>query len=272
MEVQRTIGFIGFGNMASAIAAGMLSANFTTPKHIIAHAREGVKLRAFSEARGIRAASDNEEVVRSADVVILAIKPNMFARVLPPLRAAAADRRPLFVSIAAGLTLQRLEALLGEVPLVRVMPNVNAQIGAGMSALCGNAQASPEQLDAVQALFDTLGRTVRLDESLFGIFSAVACASPAFVFMFIEALAKGGLRAGLTKQQALLAAAQAVMGSARLVLESGEAPGVLVDKVCSPAGTTIAGVAALEENAFAGTVMRAVEATRRRDRELAEEN
>ena len=270
MTIQRIVGFIGMGNMASAIASGMIQSGFALPQNILAFDKDQEKLHAFCAAHGIREALSNEDIVRLADVVVLAIKPNMFASVLPPLREVAAEKRPLFVSIAAGTPLQRIESLLGTLPVVRVLPNVNAQVGAGMAALCRNEHATPEDLDYVESLFDSLGKTVRIEERLFGIFSAVAGASPAFTFMFIEGLARGGLKAGMTKQQAVMAAAQAVMGSAKLVLESQQAPSVLVDTVCSPGGTTIAGVAALEENAFVGAVMQAVEAADQRDKELAE--
>lgn len=153
--------------------------------------------------------------------------------------------------------------------MVRSMPNVNAQVGASMTGLCGNADAQQKHIDAAEALFNTLGRTAWLDESMFGIFSAVAGASPAFTFMFIEGLAKGGLKAGMAKKDAVRAAAQAVMGSALLVLQSEEAPLKLADTVCSPGGTTIAGVAALEDSAFVASVMQAVEATARRDKEIS---
>lgn len=266
---MKTIGFIGYGNMASAIAKGMLAAGFTQPGSLLVYRKDQAKLAEVGK-QGIRIAASNEEVAKGADIVVLAVKPHMFGSVLPPLRAALSSQKPLVISVAAGVSLDRIASLIGEdIPVIRAMPNVNARISASMTGLCANALAEGEHMETAQALFDTLGRTSILDESMFGIFSAVAGASPAFAFMFIEGLAKGGLKAGMSKQDAVKAAAQAVMGSAQLVLESGEIPMALVDSVCSPGGTTIAGVAALEENAFVATVMQAVEATNSRDAELA---
>ena len=264
------VGFVGAGNMAQAIIKGMLDTGFVTPDAVSAFDTEHDKLHSFCRDKGIQARSSNEELVAGADVIVLAVKPGSFAGVLAPLRTAVREKRPLIVSIAAGTSLATIGALLEDatLPIVRVMPNVNAQIGASMSALCGSTAVSGAQMDWAEALFATLGRTLRLDEELFSVFSATACASPAFAFMFIEALARGGVRGGLTKQQAVLAAAQAVMGSARLVLESAQHPCALVDAVCSPGGTSIAGVAALEEGAFTATIMRAVAATTQRDKEL----
>jgi len=267
---MRTIGVIGLGNMASAIVKGMVNAGFVSSDQVVASARNQEKLIDYSLELGVRAASSNEEVIHMADTVIIAIKPGMFATVLPPLKEAFQIKRPLVISVAAGVTLERMESLLGTgIPVVRAMPNVNAQVGESMTGLCGNAEAGAGQRADVEAMFNTFGRTAWLDESMFGIFSAVAGASPAFTFMFIEGLAKGGLKAGMAKKDAVRAAAQAVLGSALLVLESGEAPLKLVDTVCSPGGTTIAGVGSLEESAFVAAVMRAVEATNRRDKEVS---
>lgn len=264
-------GFIGAGNMAQAIIKGMLARNFLRAEDIAAADKDGDKLRRFCAAHDIRPQASNEELAAGVEAIVLAVKPSQFSDMLPPLRAIVRERRPLVISIAAGVTLDTLDMLLdgrGELPLIRVMPNVNAQIGLSMSALCGNRAVTPAHLEWTESLFAALGRTLRLEESLFAAFSAVACASPAFTFMFIEALARGGLKAGLSKQEAVLAAAQAVLGSAGLVLESGQAPCLLADTVCSPGGTTIAGVAALEESGFTAALMRAVEAAVNRDKEL----
>jgi pyrroline-5-carboxylate reductase len=265
-------GFIGAGNMAQAIIKGLVARKFFRAEDILAADKDQEKLRNFCAAHGIRSFASNEELAGEAEAIVLAVKPDQLRGVLPPLREIVRNRRPLVISIAVGVSLDGLDALLdgkGDVPLVRIMPNVNAQIGLGMAALCGNQAVTPERMDWVESLFAALGRTLRLDEALFPAFSAVACASPAFAFMFIEGLAKGGLKAGLTRQQAVMAAAQAVLGSAGLVLESGQSPCALADTVCSPGGTTIAGVAALEEGAFTAALMRAVAAAVARDREMA---
>ncbi|MDL2284203.1 pyrroline-5-carboxylate reductase [Oxalobacter sp. OttesenSCG-928-P03] len=265
------IGFMGAGNMASAIIRGMLASGFARPENIYATGRDQEKLKRFGKATRINACADNEELVEMSDVLILSIKPDMFETLLPPLARAVARKNPLVVSVAAGTSMEKISLLLGGVgtlPVVRVIPSINAEIGQSMTGICCNRIVSEEQTRYVFSLFDTLGKTMAIDESQFGVFSAVACASPAFVFMFIEALARGGLKGGLSMQDALTAAAQAVMGSAQFVLECGEHPAVLMDRVTSPGGTTIAGVMALEENGLRASVMRAVEAVGKRDAEL----
>jgi len=265
------IGFIGAGNMGRAIIRGLLQAKFVPAKHVFASGRNMEKLSAFCKANGLRACENNEDLVGVCDVVVVAVKPAMFARVLPPLAETFFRRKPLVISVAAGTSLATISALVGgdSVPVVRAMPNVAAGLGLSMTALC----ASPSALghvDVAREMFATVGRVMEIEESLFSAFSAVACASPAFAFLFVEALAKAGLREGLTKEQSTLAAAQAVYGSAKMLLEQLEHPAVLADRVCSPGGTTIEGVAALEQRAFTATVMEAVAAAVKKDRAMLE--
>lgn len=264
-------GFIGAGNMAGAIIKGMLHGGVAAQGEIMAFDANAATLEALCGTHGVHAAAANAQIAAEAEVIVLAVKPHIIPLVLPPLQSVLRARKPLLVSIAAGTPLHKLGALLGDdpaMPIVRVMPNVNAQIGESMSALCSNTAVSEAAMAHAVAMFDALGRTVRIDEEQFAVFSAVACASPAFTFMFIEGLARAGLRAGMTKKQATLAAAQAVMGSARLVLEGTISPNDLIDTVCSPGGTTIAGVAELEEGRLIATVMKAVAATTARDKEM----
>lgn len=265
------IGFLGAGNMAASIIRGMVASGFSRPQDIYATGRDQEKLKRFAEATRINACTDNEALVEAADVLMLSIKPDMFDVLLPPLSKAVARKNPLVVSVAAGTSMEKISTLLGGVgslPVVRVIPSINAEIGQSMTGICCNRMVTQEQSRYVFALFDTLGKTMAIEESQFGVFSAVACASPAFVFMFIEALARGGLKGGMSMRDALVAAAQAVMGSAQFVLECAEHPAVLMDRVTSPGGTTIAGVMALEEGKLRASVMQAVDAVGRRDMEL----
>ena len=267
---QRTLAFIGAGNMSRSIIAGLIQAGYPAER-IIAANPSRPKLDELASQFGIRITQDNAEAAREAEVIVLAVKPHIIPLVLPPLRDVLRARKPLLISIAAGTPIKKIAALLdddGSMPIIRVMPNVNAQIGESMSALCASAAVSQAALEHAVGMFEALGRTMRIEEEQFAVFSAVACASPAFAFMFIEGLARAGLRAGMTKQQATLAAAQAVMGSARLVLESSLSPNDLVDTVCSPGGTTIVGVAELEEGRLIATLMKAVAAPTARDKEM----
>ncbi|WP_099222491.1 pyrroline-5-carboxylate reductase [Listeria costaricensis] len=265
------VGFIGLGNMATAIIGGLLEKGVLTPKNIHVASRTFEKVQAFSEKTGITAVQDAGQLVRDVDVLILAVKPNMFQKVLAPLREDLQASRPLVISIAAGLTLDQLAELTGgDHRIVRVMPNVNATIGESMSGICANSFVTEKDLQAAEMIFGAVGKTMVLDESEFSIFAAIAGSSPAFIYLFIDSLARGALKAGMPKQKAVEIVAQTVLGSAKMVLESGEHPFSLIDKVCSPGGTTIAGVAALEDEAFISAVMKSVEATIAREKEMTE--
>lgn len=267
-----TIGFIGAGTMASAIISGIVERGIVPPGDVVVHDPNGAASAALAQKLGVRVAESNESLVDAVDTVVLAIKPQAFGDVLPPLAAALAEHGTLVVSIAAGTSLARIEGLLGEhgtaQPIVRVMPNVNAQIGAGMAAVAGNAVASEAQVAEIIELFRAVGDAIELPEASFATFTAIAGSAPAYAFLFIDSLARGALKAGMPKALATRIAAQTVLGSARLVLESGEHPWTLIDKVCSPGGTTIAGLMALEDGGFTSTVVDSVSATIERDLEL----
>ncbi|WP_239255059.1 pyrroline-5-carboxylate reductase [Listeria ilorinensis] len=265
------VGFIGLGNMATAIIGGLLEKGVLPPKNIHVQSRTYEKVLAYSTDKGITPVRDAKQLVRDVDVLVLAVKPNMFQKVLAPLQEDLQASQPLIISIAAGLTLDKLMELTGaEHRIVRVMPNVNATIGESMSGICANSYVTEKDLQAAELIFGAVGKTMVLEESEFRIFAAIAGSSPAFIYLFIDSLARGALKAGMSKQKAVEIVAQTVLGSAKMVLESGEHPFSLIDKVCSPGGTTIAGVAALEEEAFISAVMKSVEATIAREKELAE--
>ncbi len=270
------VGFIGSGNMAGAIVRGIVADGTIPADDVVVTSAHGHSAQALARETGVDVLATNEELVEqvgAGGVVVVAVKPHMVAGVLTPLRDLLAEYGSLVVSLAAGLPLARLEELLAPgQAVVRVMPNVNAQIGAGMAAVCGNAETTDGQTDAVVGLFETVGSAIVLPERDFPAFSAIAGAAPAFVFTFVDALARGGLRNGLPKAQAVRIAAQTVLGSARLVLAraaDGATPADLVDTVTSPGGTTVAGLVAMEEAGFSPAVVRGVQATIERDRELA---
>ncbi len=269
-----TIGFIGAGTMAGAIVRGVTAAGVVAGDDVLLFDVHAPVAQALADDVGAAVAPSAEALVRDSDVVVLAVKPQVLHGVLDELAGAVGERRPLLVSIAAGITLAALEQHLpgADVPVVRVMPNVNAQVGAGMAAVCGNAAASAEDVARVVEIFGAVGEAVELPEHDFAVFTAIAGSSPAFVFTFVDALARGAVRGGMPKALATRIAAQAVLGSARMVLEradDGVTPADLVDMVCSPAGTTIAGVVAMEEAGFSPAVVRGVQAVVDRDRELA---
>lgn len=266
-----TIGFIGSGNMAAAIVQGITDAALYAGEDVYLSDTRAESAEALAGRTGAQVAADSADLIAHSQIVVLAVKPQVLPGVLSELRAAFESARPLVVSIAAGLTLETLGSLLPEgLPIVRVMPNVNAQIGAGVAAVAGNAHATEADVARVREVFAAVGVAIELAEKDFAAYTAVAGSSPAFTFAFIDALARGAVKNGLPKQLAVRVAAQAVAGSAQLVLArlGEQSPADLVDIVSSPGGTTVAGTVAMEDAGFSAAVVRGVQATVDRDREL----
>lgn len=260
MVGKMTIGFIGLGNMAKAMIGGMLAKSIAKPEEIIGSAKTEATAKAVREAYGISVLNSNEEVAHKADVLILAVKPQMFDQVIPQIRDVV-RKDQLVISIAAGKTISQIESAFGkELKLVRCMPNTPAMVGEGCSGACRNERVNDADMELCMRLLGSFGLAEEVPEKLIDAVGGVSGSSPAFVFMFIEALADGAVKAGMPRQQALRFAAQAVMGSARLMLETGKHPGELKDMVCSPGGTTIEGVQVLEKMGLRAGVMSAVEA------------
>ncbi len=246
------IGIIGAGNMSGAITKGLL-AKGTAPQDIFVSDISAEKLRSIA-ALGVHTGT-NAEAAAFGEAVILAIKPNIFEKALPSLSEALSGK--LVISIAAGNTISFVSSLLPGARVVRLMPNTPALVGEGMTAISYAAPATKEDADVVEKLFSSLGKCVQVPESLMDAVVAVSGSGPAYAYMLIDAMANGGVFMGLSKKDALLLAAQTVFGAAKMVLETGEHPMVLCDNVCSPGGTTIAAVDALEKSGFRASVMAA---------------
>ncbi|MCI8553924.1 MAG: pyrroline-5-carboxylate reductase [Clostridiales bacterium] len=262
------IGFIGAGNMAGAIIRGMTAGGFHGGD-ILAYDVDHSRMLPLFEECGICLCASAEEAAESCDALVLAVKPQTLPAVLPPLSPALHRRRPLVISIAAGKTMETFENLMGGgLPAVRVMPNLNARVGEAMSAFCANELVEDTQKGIVRLIFESVGEIVELEERLFPIFSVLSGCSPAYSLLYMDALAEAGVRGGLSKSVALKIAAQAVMGTARLLQETGEHPRALADQVCSPAGTTIEGVCALQREGFEAAVLAAARASLDRDLQL----
>ena len=257
-------GFLGCGNMGGAIATALSK----TTKDILLTSKTVSTASALAEKLGCSYTESNEAIAASCDVIFLAVKPQMAKDVLTPLAAVLQARKPLLVSMAAGLTVAQLEAMAGSIPVVRIMPNTPVSIGQGMVTYCRNALVSDAAMGALLEDLKQAGRFDAIDEKLMDAATVAAGCSPAYTYMFIEAMADGAVACGLPRDKALEYAAAAVAGAAQLLLESGKHPGQLKDAVCSPGGSTIAGVRALEENGFRGTVMDAISAAYRRNLEL----
>lgn len=268
MANSKRLVFIGGGNMAEALLRGILAANRMRPQEILATDVRQERLAHLEAAYRIAVSSDNAAAARQAETVLLAVKPQHMDAALAELKDAVGEGQ-LLVSIAAGIPTAGIAARFPyPVRVVRVMPNTPALVLEGVSALARGSHATPRDLETARELFEAVGNVVIVDESLMDAVTGLSGSGPAYVFLIIEALADAGVKAGLPRDIALTLAAQTVRGAARLVLETGKHPGELKDMVASPAGTTIAGLHALEQGGVRAALINAVEAAVRRSQEL----
>jgi len=266
-EVPR-IGFLGAGKMATALARGWLKAGLTRPDRVMASDPLSEARQAFAATSGIQAGADNREVVKSSDLVVLAVKPQSMTGLLAEIRPLVTNRH-LIVSIAAGISLQQLATGLGgDRRLIRVMPNTPCLIDASASAYSPGGTATAEDITLVDRLLKAVGLAFHLPENMLDVVTGLSGSGPAFVYVVIEALSDGGVRMGLPRDVATALAAQTVFGAAKMVLETGSHPAVLKDMVASPGGTTIAGLHALESGGLRAALIDAVEAATNRSAEL----
>lgn len=266
MNIGR-IACIGVGAMGEALVAGILSAKLLPATAVSVADADARRLRQVIEKHGVHGGS-NEEVSAGADVVIVAVKPQFVAHVLQQI-GPVLKPDVLVISIAAGVTLASLQTHLPQgTAIIRAMPNTPALVQAGATALAAADGVSEKQLDVALRLFGVIGKATVVDEAMMDAVTGLSGSGPAYVYLFIEALADGAVRVGLPRDTALQLAAQTVLGAAQMVLETGLHPGTLKDMVTSPAGTTIAGVAALEDRGFRAACIRAVEAATLRSVEL----
>ena len=259
--------FIGLGNMATAIIGGMVRSGEFADDKIFGCDISREKCDEANKNLGIQALTDMQGCIDSADVVVIAVKPQVTASVFAEIRDLVKGK--LIISIAAGKSIEYLEQGLGDdKAIIRVMPNINAMVGAATSAYAANKNADDKHKKIAEKIFGTVGTITELPEKLFSIFTAIGGSSPAFAYMYIDALARIGVEYGMTKAQALSVAASTVYGSAKMVMESGVHPWELCDRVCSPAGTTIDGVLKLQEKGFENAVHEAIRAVAEKDKRL----
>ena len=262
------IGFIGCGNMATAMLGGILKKELVEKSDLMASAKSEKTLQRIESELGIRAVADNRQVAGEADVLVLAIKPVFMEEVIEEI-ADAVRPETIVVTLAPGKTLKWLDSTFGKpTKLVRTMPNTPALVGEGMTALCPNEFVLPEELETVETIFKSFGKTQVVSEPMIDVVVGVSGSSPAYVFMFIEAMADAAVADGMPRAQAYEFAAQSVLGSAKMVLETGKHPGELKDMVCSPGGTTIEAVRVLEEKGMRSAVFEASKACVKKARGL----
>lgn len=261
------IGFIGCGNMASAIINGIIDNKAVNSSDVYAYDIYEPAVNKAVESKQINSCKSEIEVVKSSDVILLAVKPNVQASVLNTIDGEVGDK--LLISIAAGKTIEFIESNLKcKAKIVRVMPNINAKVGEAISAYCFNELVNDDDKANVELLLNAIGKVLCLDENFFPLFGVIGGCGPAFAYMFIDAMARAGVKNGMKKSDALMISAQTVLGSAKMILESGEHPWQLIDNVCSPGGTTIEGVTSLQADGFEAAVHNAVDKALDKDKKL----
>lgn len=257
--VVKILGFIGCGNMGQAMLGNIIKSKTFSPENIIVSRSNEENLKVLREKYNVKITTDNKEVAEKSDILILAVKPNIYPNIIEEIKGTI-RKETLIISIAAGRSIKNIEELFGEeIRLIRIMPNTPVLVGEGITAICPNRKASKEDIEETMAILKSFGEVEQIDEKLMDAFIAVAGSSPAYVFMFIEAMADAAVKEGLPRKSAYKMAAQAVLGSAKMVLETEKHPGELKDMVCSPGGTTIEAVLELENRGLRNAVMKAME-------------
>jgi len=270
MSSKLTIGFLGAGKMATALAKGFIRAKLVTAQEIIASDPSEAARAAFAGATGAKTTASNTEVAQFAGVLVLAVKPDQTAGVLAEMRDQFTPAH-LLVSIAAGVPIAKLEGGLGAgARVIRVMPNTPALVGAGAAGFALGKNATATDGELAKNLLSAVGIAFPVKESLLDAVTGLSGSGPAYVYQFIEALSDGGVAAGLPRDAATKLAAQTVLGAAKMVLETGQHPGALKDQVTSPGGTTIEGLHELEKGKLRGTVMSAVRAATEKSKKLGQ--
>ena len=264
------LGIIGCGNMGQAILSGILRKGLYAPSDVIVSHLEEEALKDIHERTGVQTTTDNRQVAEAADVLLISLKPYQFDGVIPDI-SDAVDDDTLVISIAAGMTMDAIIELFGRaIHLVRTMPNTPALVGAGATGMCFSEIVTEEEKKQAIDIFESFGIVSVVPESMIDTIIGISGSSPAYVFMFIEAMADAAVADGMARADAYRMAAQSVFGSAKMVLETGKHPGELKDMVCSPAGTTIEAVRVLEEKGFRSAVIEGQMACVRKAREMAE--
>lgn len=264
----KKISILGCGNMGEALLRGLLKAKALSPEAVVATGRQDERLDALKATYAVQVTQDNAVAAASADIVLLAVKPQILDRVLQDI-ASQVSSQALVISVAAGVPLSAIEGHLRPgAAACRAMPNTPAVVGAGATAIAQGRHATAEHMAVARAIFESVGLVTQVDESLLDAVTGLSGSGPAYVFMIIEALADAGVKVGLPRYKALALAAQTVAGSAQLLLETGQHPGVLKDQVTSPGGTAIAGLHTLEEGGLRTTLINAVVTATERSRQL----
>lgn len=266
------IGFIGIGNMGTPLLRGVLNSGAAMPDDIYIYDIDHIKAGKLAKETAVHQASSNENLVSACDYIVLAVKPVYIRQVLEEIKGVFTDAKVL-VSIAVGVTTKTLKSIIGDkVKIVRTMPNLPVLVGEGMTLACFGSEISEGEKAVVRSLFEGSGKVEELEESLMSQVTSLTSSSPAYAFIMIEAMADGAVQQGIPRKLAYRLAAQALLGAAKMVVETGMHPAELKDQVCSPAGTTIEAVKSLESNAFRHTIIEAMEKCTKRAIEIGIES
>ena len=268
---DKKIAIIGAGNMGEALISGLIVSGSSKPKSIICTDVREARLEEIKKDYGVRTMVDNVEAVEASDIIVYAVKPQIIAAVLKET-AEKLDMSKLVISIAAGVPMAAIESCLNkELRLIRVMPNIPAAVKEAASAIAAGGHATEEDVDLAKEIINSVGKSVFIKENyLMDAITGLSGSGPAYIFLIVDALADAGVKMGLAREEALFLSTQTVLGAAKLLLETREHPGQLKDKVTSPGGTAIAGLATLEEGGLRTTLIHAVEAATNRSKELGE--
>ena len=270
--MNKRIGFVGCGNMGKAMLQGIINSNILNKEDIIVSTRSKESKENIEGKFGVKVTLDNKEVAKNSNIIFIAVKPNMYASVIEEIKDFI-DTNDIVISIAAGITIENMENFLTkEHKIVRTMPNTPALVGEGMTAICPNSKINEEDLIICEEILKTFGNYEFIEEKDFDAFIALCGSSPAYVFMFIEAMADAGVKLGIPRTKAYKMAEQSILGSAKLALETGLHPGELKDMVCSPGGTTIEAVIELENQGFRNSVIKAMEKCADKSKEMQKYN
>jgi len=262
------LAILGLGKMGSILLQAFCSQNVATAADIVATVNHAERVESLAAKYGIRVTTDNRAAVKDADVILMCVKPQTLGEVVEEIKP---ELRPnqLIISIAASVPTSYIEQrLAANIPVVRAMPNTPSRVGAGMTAFCCGKSVKPDDLEVVHRLFDTVGETIRVDEKHMDAVTGLSASGPAYIFMILESLAEGGVKVGLPRDVAMKLAGQTVLGSAKMMLETGDHPALLKDAVATPAGCTVDGILELEEGGLRVTLIKAVVKASQRAKEL----
>jgi len=265
---NQRLAILGLGKMGSILLQAFCGQNVAKPEDIVATVNHAERVDTLGGKYGVRVITDNRTAVKGADVVLLCVKPQTLSEVVEEIKPELRENQ-LVISIAASVPTSYIEQRIGaNIPVVRAMPNTPSRVGAGMTAFCPGKHVKPSDLEIVHRLFDTVGETIKVDEKHMDAVTGLSASGPAYIFMILESLAEGGVKVGLPRDVAMKLAGQTVLGSAKMMLETGDHPALLKDAVATPAGCTVDGILELEEGGLRVTLIKAVVKASQRAKEL----